>query len=156
MFLYTRYKKHLTSNGKWSQKNYVILQEREKSYEEMTIIKGDLRPKLHPCFYDTFFLILWRKSLVQSFAVFDQLSRSYKVTEFWVRRNDVIPANAQNVSPLVFFAKFYNFMEKDCSAKFYVTFNQFLRFYEIRKFWLIKLVSRRKWRHPLKWTYIIC
>ena len=32
--------------------------------------KGELRQKLHPCFYGIFLLILWRKSLVQSFAVF--------------------------------------------------------------------------------------
>ena len=26
-------------------------------------IKGDMRPKLHPCFYGIYFLILWREKL---------------------------------------------------------------------------------------------
>ena len=32
--------------------------------------KGDLRPKTHPSFYVIILMILWKKSLVQSFVVF--------------------------------------------------------------------------------------
>ena len=34
------------------------------------VMRGDMRSKLHSCSYDIFLLNLWRKSLVQSFAVF--------------------------------------------------------------------------------------
>ena len=34
------------------------------------IFKGDLRPKFQHCFYVRFLLIIWRKSLVQSFVAF--------------------------------------------------------------------------------------
>ena len=32
------------------------------------VFKGELRPKLQPCFYVRFLLIVWRKSVVQSFV----------------------------------------------------------------------------------------
>ena len=41
-----------------------------------TVIKGDLRPKTHPCFYGIILMILWEKSLSESF---DQFSQSYEV-----------------------------------------------------------------------------
>ena len=41
----------------------------QKSDIPVKIIKGDPRPKLHPCFHDIFLSILWRKSLLQSVAV---------------------------------------------------------------------------------------
>ena len=36
----------------------------------LQILKGDLKAKLDPCVYSIFSLILWRKSLAQSFAAF--------------------------------------------------------------------------------------
>ena len=44
--------------------------------------KGELRPKNHPCFYVIILMTLWKKSLVQSFAVLLSVLmklRSYKV-----------------------------------------------------------------------------
>ena len=34
------------------------------------LIKGELKPKTHPCFYGIILMILWKKSPVQSFVVF--------------------------------------------------------------------------------------
>ena len=47
--------------------------------------------------------------------------------------SDVIPANVQNISVLVFFAFFVSFMEKK-PTKFYGVFNHFSRTYEVKKF----------------------
>ena len=37
---------------------------------KLALFKGDLRPKLHPCFDGITLLILCRKELAQSFVVF--------------------------------------------------------------------------------------
>ena len=34
------------------------------------LFKGESRPKLHPCYHVRFLLIVWRKSIVQSFVAF--------------------------------------------------------------------------------------
>ena len=54
-----------------------------------------------------------------------------------------MPTNAQNISPLVFFAFFVSFfvrfMEKKPPIKFYGVFDHFSRTYEVAKFWMIEL-----------------
>ena len=47
---------------------------------------------------------------------------------------DVIPANVQSISPLVFFAFFVSFMEKKRPKKFYDVFDHFSRAFEVTKF----------------------
>ena len=39
-------------------------------FKRKSFLKGDLRPKLHLSFYDTFLLVLWKKGLVQMFVMF--------------------------------------------------------------------------------------
>ena len=53
--------------------------------------------------------------------------------------SDVIPANAQNISPPGFFVFFVSFMKQKPCIKLYDVFNHFSRFYEIAKFWRNKL-----------------
>ena len=69
---------------------------------------GDLRPKLQSCFYGVFLLILWRKTLVQSFLTFrsdfKKLWSYIQSLEF--NLSDVISSNVQNISLLVLFTFF--------------------------------------------------
>ena len=58
-------------------------------------------------------------------------SAEFSVTNF-------IPANVQNMSPLVFFAYFVSFMEKK-PIKFYGVFDHFPWTYQVAKLWMIKL-----------------
>ena len=47
------------------------------------ILKWDLRSKIHSCFYGITLMILWKKSLVQSFVVFWYVvSRSHNLQSF--------------------------------------------------------------------------
>ena len=69
-------------------------------------VNGDLRSKLYPCFYETFLLILWEKSLIQNFVVFWSDFKklySYKVLNSVKWR---YITNVQNISSMVFFAFF--------------------------------------------------
>ena len=47
--------------------------------------------------------------------------------------------NFQNIFSLVYFAFFVSFMEEQPPIKFYSAFGNFLRTYEVAKFWMIKL-----------------
>ena len=116
--------------------------------------KGELRPKLHPCFYVRFFFWLygerashkvlwrfvWRKNVAQSFVTFWLGLTSYKVTKFciqckWRHTCECI----KHVTPN-YFAFFVTFMEKAPPIiKVYGVFDHFSRTFEVAKFWAIKL-----------------
>ena len=99
--------------------------------------KGDLRPKLHACFWDKCLLILRRKgerALLKVLWCFHQNSWSYKVTRFEFSVSEVMPANVQNSSSLVFFKLFFSFMEEKHPLKFYGVFYHLSRTYEVVKF----------------------
>ena len=69
-------------------------------------VNGDLISKLYPCFYETFLLILWEKSLIQNFVVFwSDFKKLYscKVLNSVKWRHIT---NVQNISSMVFFALF--------------------------------------------------
>ena len=66
------------------KKNIEMLQSMFFSCETF-LLTGDLRPKLQTCFYYTFLLMLWRKSLVQSFLGWS-VSQCYEATKFWIWR----------------------------------------------------------------------
>ena len=70
------------------------------------ILKGILKPKLHHCFYGIFLLVLWIKKS------FIRLHEVLKLQSFEFSVSDVIYANVQNISPLIFFAFFVSIMEK--------------------------------------------
>ena len=74
------------------------------------ILKGELRPKIQPCFFGIILMILWKKNLEQSFVVFwSVLTKlwSYKVCNpAWV------PSYPWMYSLLVFFAYFCQFYGK--------------------------------------------
>ena len=66
-----------------------------------------------------------------------------KLQSFEFSVSEVIPTNAQNISPLVFFVFFVSFfvrfLEKKPPIKFYGVFDHFSRTYEVAKFWMIEL-----------------
>ena len=98
--------------------------------------KGDLRPKLHPCFYDIVSLILWRKSLDKV------LIRNQEVIKLWRLEfsvSDVYPKMHRTLSFLVFFAFFVRFAEKKAPIKFFDILLHFSGTYEVAKFWVVKL-----------------
>ena len=70
------------------------------------IIKGNLRRKPHPSCYDVFLLILWKRALYKVLWRFNQVLRSFEDKNFEPGITDVVPANVQNISPLVSFAYF--------------------------------------------------
>ena len=58
--------------------------------------KGELRPKLHLCFYVRFLLIVWRKDFVQNFVAIRfsiRFCEVIKLQSFEFRVCDVTPAN---------------------------------------------------------------
>ena len=61
-----------------------------------------------------------------------------KLQSFEFSVSEVIPTNAQNISPLVFFVFFVSFfvrfLEKKPPIKFYGVFEHFSRTYEVAKF----------------------
>ena len=57
-----------------------------------------------------------------------------KLQSFEFSVSEVIPANVQNIAPLVFFAFFVSFMEKRSPLKFHVVFNHFSRISEVVEF----------------------
>ena len=52
------------------------------------------------------------RNLYKVFRRFVQFSRSYEVTSFSIRLSEIIPANSEKVSPLLFFASFGRFYEE--------------------------------------------
>ena len=78
------------------------------------MFKADPRPKLH-CSHGIFLLILCKKKLVQCCGVLISFHEVMKLQSLEFGLSDVIPANIQNISSLVFFS----FMEKKLSTKFY-------------------------------------
>ena len=57
-----------------------------------------------------------------------------KLQSFEFSVSDVIPANVENISFLVFFAFFISFVEKNPPKKFHGVFYNFSRTYEVAKF----------------------
>ena len=93
------------------------------------MFKADPRPKLH-CSHGIFLLILCKKKLVQGCGVLISFHEVMKLQSLEFGLSDVIPANIQNISSLVFFS----FMEKKLSTKFYGVFDHFSRNYEVITF----------------------
>ena len=93
------------------------------------MFKADPRPKLH-CSHSIFLLILCKKKLVQCCGVLISFHEVMKLQSLEFGLSDVIPANIQNISSLVFFS----FMEKKLSTKFYGVFDHFSRNYEVITF----------------------
>ena len=84
-------------------------------------IKGDLRPNTHPSFYGIISIILWKKSLVQSFV--GALINSHKVMKlqrFKSGVNDIIAQMYKTFHPWFSLLIFVNFMEKELFTQFYV------------------------------------
>ena len=80
---------------------------------ELECLKGDLRPKRHPCFYGIPLLVLSRKRLSQSlFGALISFAEAMMLQRFEFIVSDVIPANLQNFSHQVFFAYFCKFYEE--------------------------------------------
>ena len=103
---------------------------------ELECLNGDLRPKLHPCFYGISLLILRRKSLAQSFLAF---SRSYKVTRFWIHRKWRHTGEfTKHLTPgFLYFSKFLWRRNLEQSFMVFATISQELR--GTAKFGVIKL-----------------
>ena len=102
---------------------------------------GELRPKLHRCFYVRFLIIVWRKSVVQ---FCDDFIRFYIVIKLKVLHSAYAtsyPRMYKTCHPwFSFFPWFVTFMEKTpLIIKFYGVFNHFLRTCEVAKSWIIKL-----------------
>ena len=84
-----------------------------------------MRPKLYPCFYVEFLLIVLRKNITQSLAAiwldFAKL-QSYKVSHSaYVTSSHEC---TKHIAP-IFFAFFVTFTEKEPRIKFYGVFNHF-------------------------------
>ena len=94
------------------------------------IFKGVLRPKFHSRFYGIFMLILWRKSLVQSFVVFRSVFTKLWVSKFWIRCMWRHTRKCTKHLTLVFFTYLYWFYAEGTFAKFHGVLN-------VRKFWMI-------------------
>ena len=62
-----------------------------------------------------------------------------KLESFQSSASDVVSANVQNISALVFFVHFCQFYEKEIFTQFYGRFDHFLRTYSAANFWMIKL-----------------
>ena len=85
-------------------------------------VEGDLMPKIHPCL-----MILWKKSLVQSFAVFWSV-----LTKLW--SNKVLnqasvtsyPRMYKTFHPWFSLPIFVNFIEKEPFTQFLWSFSPFL------------------------------
>ena len=61
-----------------------------------------------------------------------------KLQSFQFEVCDDIPANVENILPLLFFFV-VDFMKKEPKTKFYGVFEHFSQTHEITKFWMIKL-----------------
>ena len=124
--------------------------------EAKLFVKEDLRPKNHPCFCGII-LVLWKKSLIQSFVVFWSILMklwSYKVLNpAWVTS---YLRMYKIFHPWFALHIFVNFMEKEPFAQFYGRFDRSSRTYEVAKFLIDLLVSPRSWRHTREWTHIVC
>ena len=97
----------------------------------MPVFERDLRPKLHPCFYDIFLLILWRKFC----GILVRLHEIVKLQSLEFRVSNVIPANVQNISHFFgFFLFFLLVLLKKPPIKLHGAFDHFSRTYEIAKF----------------------
>ena len=67
----------------------------------------------------------------QSCSLLVRFHEVIKLQSFQSSVSDVIPANAQNISLLVFFAFFVRFMGKKPPMKFYGVLDHFSRTYEV-------------------------
>ena len=79
--------------------------------------------------------ILQRKSLVKNFMAFlsDLMVIKFQAAEF--SKSDIIAADVQNISTLIFFFHFsVSFIEKKPPIKFYGVLDNFPRTYEVAKF----------------------
>ena len=119
-------------------------------------VKGDLRPKNHPCFCGII-LIFWKKSLAQSFVVFWSVLMKlwiYKILNLmWVMSYPPIYKIFHSWFDLHIFK---NFMEKEPFGQYCGRFDRFSQTYEVAKFLIDLIVSLRSWCHTRDWTHIIC
>ena len=70
-------------------------------------LNGDLRPKLQPCFYEEKKRNFMEEEPCTKFCgVVVKFHEVIKLQGFKLGESDVISANVQNISPLVFFAIF--------------------------------------------------
>ena len=72
-------------------------------------------------------------------GVLVRLHKVINLQRFEFSVSDVIPANVQNILPLIFFAFFVIFLEKKPTIKFYGVFDHFLGTYEVAKFSMTEL-----------------
>ena len=102
------------------------------------LIIGDLRPKLHPCFYDILINFMEKEPCTKFFSVLISfpIVRNLQSFEF----GEAIPTYAWKMfRPWFSLYIFVNFMKKEPSTKIYGVFDHFSRVFEIKKFWIIKL-----------------
>ena len=77
-------------------------------------LKGNLRPKLHPCSHGLFFVdFVDKEPRTKICGVLIRLHEAIKLQSFEFSGSEVIPANVLNISPLVYFAFFFSFIEKN-------------------------------------------
>ena len=102
--------------------------------------KKHLRSKFHPCFYDNFLLHFMKKERCTKFyGILVGCHEVIKLGIFEFSVSNVISANVQNISTLVFFAFFVILMEKKLPECF---IDHFSRNYEIAEFWIIYLFNK--------------
>ena len=94
--------------------------------------------KLHHHFYDIYLLILWRKSLLQSFVSF--CSDFTKLLSYKIRNSLEVTSHPRINKTFhgCVFCTFCSFIEKKSPIQFYSAFNHFSRTYEVARFWKIK------------------
>ena len=72
--------------------------------KELVTLKGDLRPKLHPCFYDIFINFMEKEPYTKFCGVLINFNEVMKLQSVDFGVSDIIPANVQNISPQAFFS----------------------------------------------------
>ena len=98
--------------------------------------KGDLRPKNHPGFYGINLMVLWKKSLVQSFVVLWSIFTK-GLNPVW---ETSYPRVYKTFHPWLSLHILVNFMwKRTFDTAFCVVFDNFSSTYEVAKFWIIKL-----------------
>ena len=75
-----------------------------------------------------------KESCTKFFGVLVGFHEAIKLQSFEFSVSHAIPAAVQNISPLVFFAFFVSFVEKNSPIKFHGVFDNFSRTYEFAKF----------------------
>ena len=82
-----------------------------------------------------------KESCTKFSGVLVSLHEAIELQSFQLHVSDVIPLNAQKISPPVFFAYIiFTFMEIKPPITFYGVFDHFSRTYKVVKLWMIKYV----------------